>query len=58
MEGRLPAMLRLETLVVVEDPCGPADVSDALLHEFVFERTPRPGQGSLTGERTNVCSWC
>jgi len=38
MEGRLPAMLRLETLVVVEDPSGPADVSDALLREFVFER--------------------
>ena len=43
-----------DVLVVVEDPRGPApDVADGLVNAFTFERTPRPGQGSLTDEATN-----
>jgi hypothetical protein len=43
-----------DVLVVVEDPSGPApDVADGLVDAFTFERTPRPGQGSLTDEATN-----
>ena len=49
----LPRTLtEFDTLVVVEDPAGPAPDHRSLVDTFAFERTPRPGQGSLTDEPT------
>lgn len=48
----LPRTLaEFDTLVVVEDPDSTPGHA-ALLDTFTFERTPRPGQGSLTDEPT------
>jgi len=44
------------SLTVVENPSGPAPqpaAVEGLVGAFTFERTPRPGQGSLTDEATN-----
>jgi hypothetical protein len=47
---RLP---EFDSLVVVEDPAGAVVEHSSLLNSFTFERTSRPGQGSLTDEPTN-----
>lgn len=49
----LPRTLpEFDTLVVVEDPAGEPPAHPALRNSFTFAPTPRPGQGSLTGEAT------
>ncbi len=50
----LPRTLpEFDTLVVVEDPAREPPAHPARRGSLTFERTPRPGQGSLTGEATN-----
>jgi hypothetical protein len=49
----LPRTLdEFDTLVVIENPSEPMAEHPALVNGFTFERTPRPGQGSLTDEPT------
>lgn len=50
----LPRTLpEFDTLVVVEEPSVPTVEHPARVNAFTFERTARPGQGSLTDEPTN-----